>query len=196
VAAKKQKKRGKTQGEVEAKQHKSKLEARLQHDTITAREEVYIAERIKPGVTRGDAAQRAGLASVPRRPQVERTVRKLIRKQLNLANIDAAAVVDEVKRMGMVNLQDVEGDEGEPLFLRELSEDTARAITGAEYIKTYEGTGINRRWTGYVVKVKTDKTRALEMLMKHFGQLEGTGKKGGDRLNEITAALREGPVTK
>ena len=184
----------------DAEKRKRKRERKLQKEAITAREEVYIAERLKPGVGRGEAAQRAGLKSVPRRAVVERTVRKLVKRQLILANVDAAAVVDEVKRMAMIDIANFYDENGNFLHIHDIDEDSRRALTSMETEELFdwevkEGTDKKEKvQIGYVKKVKTDKTKALEMLMKHFGQLEGSGKKGGDRLAEVVAAYQHGPV--
>ena len=188
-----------TDAQRKARLSAERKEKRLQKDAITPREQVYINERLKPGVSRGEAAQRAGLKSVPRRAIVERTVRKYVKKQMNLANIGAAEVLLEVKRMGMVDIASFYDEENRMLPVHMIDEDARRAITGLETKELYEWEeneeGERERvLAGFTVKAKTEKAKALEMLMKHFALLNGEGKKGGDRLAEVVAAMDAGPV--
>lgn len=188
-----------TDAQRKARLSAERKERKLQKEAITPREQVYIAERLKPGVGRGEAAQRAGLKSVPRRPQVERTVRKLVRKQLDIANISAIDVLNEVKRVAMVDVGNFYDDNNTMLPIRDIDEDSRRAITGVEVKELFDweenDEGERERvLVGYTVKARTEKVKGLEMLMKHFGLMNGEGKKGGDRLAEVVAAFDQGPV--
>lgn len=179
----------------------AKRNKKVERDALTAGEAAYVAERIKPGVGRGEAAQRAGLPSIPRAPRVERAVRELVQKQLDFAQIDAIAVLNEVKRVAMVDLGDTEDETGSVLPFHAMGEDTRRAISGVKYREVFEMVeneegGKEREHTGYIIEVKTDKIKGLELLMKHFGLLDGSGKKGGDRLAEVIACMDQGPVKK
>jgi len=192
-----------TQGQVEDKKKARSRRANKKYTErqLTARDAEYIKERLKPGVSKGEAAQRAGLASIPSSPVVEKTVQVLIRKQLDLAAIDGTAVINELKRIGMVDLAACYNENNSLLPVSEMDEDTRRAISSIEIKELYEWVEneddpdqSGRELVGYTTKVRTDKIKALELLSKHFGLLDGGGKKGGDRLNEILAAMNEGPV--
>lgn len=193
-----------TQGQVEDKKKARSRRANKKYTErqLTARDAEYIKERLKPGVSKGEAAQRAGLARVPTSPVVEKTVQVLIRKQLDLSAIDGVAVINELKRIGLVDLGCAFGENRELLPLNEMDEDTRRAISKVEIKELYEWVASeesdekHRELVGFTTRVHTDKIKALELLAKHFGVLDGGGKKGGDRLNEVLAAMQEGPVKK
>lgn len=193
-----------TQGQVEDKKKARSRRANKKYTErqLTARDAEYIKERLKPGISKGEAAQRAGLARVPTSPVVEKTVQVLIRKQLDLSAIDGVAVINELKRIGLVNLNNIFDENRCVMPFDQMDEDTQRAISSVEIKELYEQVQNEetdkweRQLIGFSTKVRTDKIKALELLAKHFGVLDGGGKKGGDRLNEVLAAMQEGPVKK
>lgn len=193
-----------TQGQVEDKKKARSRRANKKYTErqLTARDADYIKERLKPGVSKGEAAQRAGLASIPSSPVVEKTVQVLIRKQLDLSAIDGVAVINELKRIGLVNLNNIFDENRCVMPFDQMDKDTQHAISSVEIKELYEQVRNEetnkweRQLIGFSTKVRTDKIKALEILAKHFGLLDGTGKKNGDRLAEVVAAMREGPVTK
>lgn len=171
-------------------------EARERKQTLKPEEAAFIGERIKPGVSRGEAARRCKLGFIPRRPLVEQTIRKIIREDLGSRVLSAERVIKEVERMALVDPANFYDDNGNFLPVHMMDEDTRRAVVYAESEAIYDGIGQARELIGFAHKVKTEKGKHLEMLMKHFGLLEGTGAKSGDRIKELLAAWKAGPVDK
>ncbi len=51
-------------------------------------------------------------------------------------------------------------------------DDTAAAIAQVEVFESFEGTGNKRRFVGHTKKIRAwDKKAALELLLKHLGEL-------------------------
>jgi phage terminase small subunit len=85
--------------------------------------------------------------------------------------------------------------DGAPLPLHEWPDAVDAAVQSIKRKDYFEGHGEERDLVGEIVEIKTySKTEAAHMLLRYFGVENGRGGSQGDRLNEVIAAMREGPV--
>lgn len=108
-------------------------------------------------------------------------------KQQNRTQITADRVLLEVARLAMYDPRKFFNNEGEPLGIHELDDDTAAALAGMEVIEQYENIGDGKReFTGYLKKYKlADKGPNLERLMKHLGLYERDNEQKVDPLTAL-----------
>jgi len=108
-----------------------------------------------------------------RKPQIAAAIAAGKAKQLVRAELTADRVLEEMRRLAFMDIRNLFDAKGNLRPIHLLDEQDAAAIAGMEVIiKNAEaGDGVTDR----VHKVKlTDKTRALEMLGKHFKLLSDT----------------------
>lgn len=104
-------------------------------------------------------------------PKVARAVAEGKARQLQNAELSAARVLEELRRLSFSDLAGVFGEHGGLLSLHQMSADVRAAIASVKVTKKNltAGDGVMED----VVEVKLwDKTRALESLAKHFGLLK------------------------
>ncbi len=92
-------------------------------------------------------------------------------KQLASADLSAARVLEEMRRLAFSDVRALFNESGDLRPLHELTAEQAAAIASVEVVikNAAAGDGV----TDTVHKIKTwDKPRTLEMLGKHFGLLE------------------------
>ena len=90
----------------------------------------YVVESMKPGVTKREAAKRAGLASVPNGKAVNRFRRALVQKQITAAEITAERIAIELARVAFSDPGRMFDGNGNMIPLDQMDEDTRRAISG------------------------------------------------------------------
>ena len=84
-------------------------------------------------------------------------------------DITVDRIVQELTRIGTVDIRDAFDENGNLLPIKDIPEDVARAISGIDVDELYEGSGKDRERIGDTRKIRlTDKVRALETLGKHF----------------------------
>lgn len=180
----------------------SKEARKAKNEQLTPDEIRYVQELVaNPRVSRGEIAQRLGLQSIPSRP----TVNKFIAEEVGaareecLANIklDLPRVILEVMRLALVDLGDAFDDDGNLLPLSAMAEDVRRALTGIDTQELFQrGKGGEKVLEGYARKIKTDKVKSLELLLKYLGAFDGQGREQKDRLGELMSVFQAGPVKK
>lgn len=85
-------------------------------------------------------------------------------------NISRERIAQELARIGFLDIRNVFNENGSLKDPKEWGDDEAAAIAGLETEQTFEGSGEDRTWTGYLKKVKlTDKKAALDSLAKLMG---------------------------
>jgi phage terminase small subunit len=102
-----------------------------------------------------------------RNPKVARAVGSGKAKQLVRAELTADRVLEEMRRLAFVDPRRFYDEHGQIIPIHRLSEEDASALAGIETI--IKNTKAGDRVTDEVYKIKFwDKTRAVEMLGKHF----------------------------
>lgn len=101
------------------------------------------------------------------KPEIAAAIAEGKAKQLKSTDISATRVLEELRRLAFIDMRGYYDDLGNLKPIQELSDDQGAALAGMEVIiKNAEaGDGVTDR----IHKFKVwDKTRALEMLAKHF----------------------------
>jgi hypothetical protein len=155
----------------------------------------YIAESLKPGVSKVQAARAAGLDYVPRGDRVDGPRRELIRKELTLQDITIEKVVLQLGRVAFWDPRLIVDGNDNILPINQWSEDAAAGVAGFDVERRTERRG-DETEVYYVLKPRSrDSVRAGEILLKHLTTGLGN-ERGRDRLDEVIAAMKQGPVEK
>lgn len=124
--------------------------------------------------------------------KVADVIERRLTDSLKGIGINKGRVLVEIKRIATFDARKLFFDDGTPIPIQDLDDDTAACVSGVEVIEQFEGSGENRRFTGYLKKYRIcDKNKALDMLGKNlrlFGEDVNNAK---DRLDEVLDALRE-----
>lgn len=118
---------------------------------------------------KADSAKQVGSENLTK-PDIKAAIASGKSQQLASAELSAARVLEELRRLAFVDLRGFFDDAGNLKPIQELSEAHGHALAGLEVIikNAKAGDGV----TDTVHKFKVwDKTRALEMLAKHFALL-------------------------
>lgn len=125
---------------------------------------------IRAGYKPANAEQQA--AALLRLPAADAYIAKNIAEMEAMKIAGAERILLELKRIALTDLRQAYGEDGKLLPIREMPEDTARAVSSMETEELWVGEGEDRRPGGDVRKMKTwDKLRALELLAKYHGLL-------------------------
>ncbi len=103
-------------------------------------------------------------------PHVAEAVRVGKAKQLEKADLTAARVLEEYRRLALVDLRSFFDERGNLKSIKDLTPEQGSALASFEVIKKNAEAGDGVIDTVHKFKV-WDKTRALESLAKHFGLL-------------------------
>lgn len=103
------------------------------------------------------------------------------------AELKAADVLAEIRKLAFVKLKDAYNEDGTLKLPHEMPEDVQAALNSLESDEIFAGPRGMKVKVGETKKIRlTDKVRALEMLAKHFKLLteihEHTGKDGGPQV--------------
>lgn len=149
---------------------------------LTARQQAFVREYLKDG-NATQAAIRAGFSKknaaniaskLLKKSQVAAQLATKVERIEAKAEIDAAEVLNEIKRVALVDIGQALDSEGRPLPLDKMPEDVRRAIQGLEVTEIWghEDDGQGNRGKAVIGQVKKlrmgDKLRALELLGKHL----------------------------
>jgi phage terminase small subunit len=164
-------------------------------DKLTIKQEKY-AQGLFTGMTQREAYKQAYDASgmsdkcideeaclLAANPKVAQRIEELT-NELRLRNmVTVERVVTEYAKLGFFDPRKLFNEDGKPLDISELDDDTAAALAGLDVQEVYEGTGDNREFVGYVKKYKlADKKSALDSMAKYLGmftdKVELSGKDG------------------
>ncbi len=121
-----------------------------------------------------------------RKPQIVTAIAEARKSQQTRTLITADRVLLEVARLSFYDPRKFFRDDGSPLGIHELDDDTAAALAGMDVIEQFEGSGQDRQFAGYLKKYKlTDKGANLERLMKHLGLYERDNEQKTDPLTAL-----------
>ena len=91
--------------------------------------------------------------------------------ELRLRNmVTVERVLTEYAKLGYFDVRNLFNNDGSPIPIQKLDDDTAAALAGLDIQEIYEGTGDNRKFVGYTKKYKLpDKKAALDSMAKYLG---------------------------
>ena len=155
--------------------------------TLTPKQARFVAEYLKD-LNATQAATRAGYSAKTANQQgsrllanvgVARAIAAGKAKQLESADISATRILEEMKRIALVDMRSFFDEHGNAKAIKDLSPDQGAALGGFELLikNAKAGDGV----TDTIHKFKLwDKPKVLEMFCKHFGLLEERVQHSGD----------------
>lgn len=163
------------------------------NDTLSAKQSLFVAEYLKDkNATR--AARDAGYGTTTKSSQNAGSIllsNTMIAKEItdslarvnSIAELTAADVLSEIKKLAFVDLSEAYGEDGVLLHPKEMPEALRKSLSSVESEALYRKTSKGKTKKVAIQKIKlTDKVRCLEMLAKHFklltDMIETSGKDG------------------
>jgi phage terminase small subunit len=147
---------------------------------LTPRQQLFAAEYVVD-LNATQAAIRAGYSPATaeqqgcrllRNAQVAAAVREAHAKRLEAADLTAARVLEEIRRIAFATIGDLYDDAGCLRPVKSLPPEVQALIASIETDEIWEGQGDSRKLVGHTRKVKLwDKGRHLEMAAKHLSLL-------------------------
>jgi phage terminase small subunit len=84
-------------------------------------------------------------------------------------------VLTEYAKLGYFDARNLFDDDGKPIPIQDLDDETAGALMGLDIQEVYEGYGEDRKFVGYTKKYKLpDKKAALDSMAKYLGMFKDT----------------------
>jgi phage terminase small subunit len=174
--------------------------------SLTPKQQLFIAEYLVD-LNATQAALRAGYK--PRaakqqgtenlaKPAIQEAIQAALKARIGRTKVTQDRVLKEVACLAFHDPRKFFREDGSPIPIHELDDDTAAALAGLTVSEQYEGSGQDRQFVGYLKAYKLgDKLGALVSLMKHLGMItsrhEITGKDGGpiEHKHEVPAEGKE-----
>lgn len=104
-------------------------------------------------------------------------------------------IVSRLAWIAGVDYREFFNEDGSCKPIWELTEQTVAALSGIDVEDIWEGRGNDREHVGELKKFRLHSSvEALHLLMKFKGIEHGAGSAVGDRLSELIAVFRQGPV--
>lgn len=129
------------------------------------------------------------------KPDIQDAVQDAKKRREERTEITQDRVLQEYARVAFFDPRKLFAENGKPVNISELDDDTAAALAGLDVMEEYEGVGESREFVGYTKKYKiANKLQALEALGRHLGVFDRTnGAKNANSAEDdpITAALKE-----
>lgn len=111
-----------------------------------------------------------------RKPEIQAEVQKLMDRRSDKLEITAERVLAEIARLAFFDARNLFNEDGNPIKVPDLDDDSARAIVGMDVVHV----GNAEMGVGQVNKIKlADKKGALELLGRHMGLFKDTLKLTG-----------------
>ena len=120
--------------------------------------------------------------------KVAARVGELRKQAADSAMMTSADVLREAMRLARFDIRKLYRDDGSPIPIQELDDETAAAVQAVETLEVYEyDTEAKQKvFVGYTKKYKVaDKNAALEKLFKHFGLYEKDNAQKNDPIREF-----------
>lgn len=145
---------------------------------LTPKQERFAAEYVidlngtQAAIRAGYSAKTAAIQAhhLLRHPLVSELIRQRKQSQLEVAGMTAARVMEEIRRLAFCDVRSFFDDSGNLKPMSELSDDQGAQLASFEIIKKNAEAGDGVIDTVHKIRV-WDKTRVLELAMKHFGLL-------------------------
>ena len=106
------------------------------------------------------------------------------------ADLEAKQELREAGRLSRSDMRRIFRSDGTLKAPAEWDDDTAAAIASIEVIEQFEGTGDDRKLSGYLKKVRLwDKNSALDKTIRHLGLYEKDNKQRGESLPALQVLI-------
>lgn len=103
------------------------------------------------------------------RPHIKAAIETALLRIEERAEVSAAKVLEELWKIGNVDIRRAFGPDGRLLPIKDIPDDVAKAISGIDEDELFEGVGRDREQVGITKKVRFwPKHEALVALGKHF----------------------------
>lgn len=159
--------------------------------TLTPKQQRFVDEYLN-SLNATQAAIKAGYSKKTARsvgsenlskPDIAAAIQEAMKNRQERTFITQDRVLQELARIAFFDPRKLLDDDGNPIPLSNLDDDTAAAVAGVDLMEEYEGHGKDRVFIGYTKKFKlADKNTALSNAMRHLGMFvdksEITGKNG------------------
>jgi phage terminase small subunit len=169
--------------------------------TLTSKQQRFVDEYLLD-LNATQAAIKAGYSKKTARsvgsenlakPDIAAAIQEAMKNRQARTFITQDRVLQELARIAFFDPRKLLDDDGNPIPLSNLDDDTAAAVAGVELMEEYEGSGKDRVFIGYTKKFKlADKNTAISNAMRHLGMFvdksEITGK-GGQPLGASVAGV-------
>ena len=149
---------------------------------LTPKQERFVQEYLVD-LNAAAAAIRAGYSSKTAKsigqenltkPDIQSAIQKAMQARAQRTEITQDMVIQELAKLGFFDIRKLFGDDGKPLEISKLDDDTAAALVGLDVQDVADSDG---NYIGFLKKYKmADKIRALELLGKHLGAFEPQNK--------------------
>lgn len=162
---------------------------------LTDRQKRFVSEYLID-LNATKAAERAGYKDPNKGRQlvtksnVSEAIQEAMKRREARTEITQDMVIRELAKLGFFDIRKLFGDDGKPLEISKLDDDTAAALVGLDVQDVEDGDG---NFIGFLKKYKmADKIRALELLGKHLGAWEPKNKQEKNGyLADLIDGLRE-----
>ena len=119
---------------------------------------------------------------------IQEAVQAAKEKRSQRVEITQDRVLLEYARLAFFDPRKLFDDNGKPMDITALDDDTAAALVGLDVVEEYQGAGESREFVGYTKKYKlANKLGALDSLGKHLGMFDGHGGQEPKDTNIINA---------
>lgn len=146
-----------------------------------------------PKVKKDETAAQAG-SRMLRNVKVAEYIQKRMDERAERTEITQDMVLKELARLGFLDARKLFADDGSPLKIKEIDDDTAACITGIKVKEIYDKDGV---FVGYEKEYKlADKKGPLELLGKHMGmfkdriELSGSLETEKTKLDDLIQQMR------
>lgn len=122
---------------------------------------------------------------------VSAAIQDAMRRRSQRTEVTQDMVIQELAKLGFFDIRKLFGNDGKPLDISKLDNDTAAALVGLDVQDVADGDG---NYVGFIKKYKmADKIKALELLGKHLGAWEPKDNGPKDEATEdgLSRSLRE-----
>ena len=168
----------------------------LDEDGLTVKERIYVENFLAYG-SKQKARVAAGfrIGYDPETPDVLRVLKRELAERLDRFKLDRDSVLRNLSYLEHFDPALLFSSDGSPIPVNRLPIHVRYCIEALEVEDIFEGRGEDRRWIGKLVKYKfPSKANIKALSMKHLKLLDGSGGNTKDRLDEVIAAWKAGPI--
>lgn len=177
---------------------KSKQTTEKAEKQLTPKQEIF-CQGVAKGLSQADAYRAAYASENMKDDTIQQCASRLMADRKVAARVrelqDAAAkkavmtsadVLREAMRLARFDIRKLYAEDGSPIPIHKLDDETAAAVQAVDVREEYLGSGEDRVFVGYTKKYKiADKNAALEKLFKHFGLYEKDNAQKTDPITEF-----------
>lgn len=141
---------------------------------------------------KNENAAAASASKLLRNPKVTTYIAEKQQALQQKTQITQERVLQEYAKLAFFDPRKLFDDQGKPLDITQLDDETAAALAGLDVNDFYEGFGDDRQFMGYVKKYKlADKKGALDSLARHLGMFTDKTEVSGDIHIELAGEIKE-----